>query len=150
MEILLGSYVSTQTILRKKEVFLKHKFDNEMPRAQDYDLMIRIAEDYNVYFVNRALVDVYMQVDSLTANQNRYSKNKEIAEERILKKSLKFKEKYPAWNLKMLHSIANAKTMRGIKCTDVYGEIFRIEKNGLNLCKLIMCKLGVLHYYYAK
>lgn len=149
-DILMGAYVSTQTIMGKSAIFSKHKFDIGMPRAQDYDLIIRIAEEYNVYFLNVALVDVYMQGDSLTAGKNRYNKNKEIAEERILKKNLKNKEKYPLWNLKMLHSIAYEKTMREIKCTDIYLEIFKIEKTWLNLCKLVMCKLGMLHYWYTK
>lgn len=67
--ILIGSSkVSTQTILARKEVFEEDKFDPQMPRLQDYDLTIRLAQKHNFYYMENPLVDMYVQPDSISTD----------------------------------------------------------------------------------
>lgn len=83
-QILNNNCVSTQTIFAKKEVFINEPFDETMPRYQDYELMLRIINKYIVYFIDKPLVKVYLQDNSITRN----SKNGVIALKRILEKNI--------------------------------------------------------------
>lgn len=67
-EILYGNFISGQTILGKKECFLKESFDNKLPRLQEWELVIRLSKRYKIHFVNKALVNVYLQQDSISVN----------------------------------------------------------------------------------
>lgn len=62
-----NSIVSTQTILAKREVFESCPFDDSMPRLQDYEWSIRTSENFSFYLVDDALVNVYLQDDSITS-----------------------------------------------------------------------------------
>ena len=62
------SRVSTQTILAKKEVFDEIKFDDAMPRLQDYEWTIRASGQFSFYLVDDVLVDVYLQDDSIVTS----------------------------------------------------------------------------------
>lgn len=66
-----GNIFSTQTILGKKECFLKNQFDNSMPRFQDWELMIRMCKTYKVGFMQEKLVDAYIQNDSISKNNKK-------------------------------------------------------------------------------
>lgn len=66
--IYYGNIFSTQTIVCKKECLINDKFDNEMPRFQDWELMIRLCQKYKAGLVNENLVDVYIQQDSISKN----------------------------------------------------------------------------------
>lgn len=65
-DLIMGSKVSTQTILAKREVFENEKFSPDMPRLQDYELVVRLCQKYKFYLVDDVLVDLYLQDDSLT------------------------------------------------------------------------------------
>ena len=81
-DLLTENLCSTQCILGRAEVFRDVAFDPDMPRLQDWDLMLRLTEKYRVQFVPEPLVDVYLQPDSissqpgklLTALQRLYAK----------------------------------------------------------------------------
>ncbi len=71
MDVLLSENLcSTQCILGRAEVFREVRFDVEMPRLQDWDLILRVAQQYTVWMDCRPLVDVFPQPDSLS-NQPR-------------------------------------------------------------------------------
>ena len=65
-KILMGNYVSTQTILGKAECFKEANFDENLPRFQDWELMIRILQQYKFSFMNEPLVNVFLQDDSIS------------------------------------------------------------------------------------
>lgn len=65
-KILMGNYVSTQTILGKTECFKEVNFDEDLPRFQDWELMIRILKKYKFSFMNEPLVNVFLQDDSIS------------------------------------------------------------------------------------
>lgn len=67
-KLLWGNFISTQTIIGKKECFIEEKFDTILPRFQDWELMIRMSRRYKIYFMNEPLVNVYVQGDSISKN----------------------------------------------------------------------------------
>lgn len=77
-ELLKDNFISTQTILAKREVFRKVRFDEKLPRFQDWDLAIRLAQNYTLSYVDNSLVNVYIQDDSITRNGKKGLKALEI------------------------------------------------------------------------
>ena len=61
-----GNFISTQSILVKKNYMKKYLFDIKFPRWQDYDLVLRIIPNVKVSFTNETLVDVYKQNNSIS------------------------------------------------------------------------------------
>lgn len=70
-EVLNENFISTQTILGKKECFLKERFDNSLPRFQDWELAIRLVNKYKVGFYNKSLVNVFIQSDSISKDSRK-------------------------------------------------------------------------------
>ena len=64
-----GNFISMQTILVKKEYIEKYLFDEDMPRLQDYELLIRMLPSIKVSFTNKILVNSYLQRDSITKHR---------------------------------------------------------------------------------
>lgn len=64
--VLYGNIMSTQTILARKEILSAERFDNSLERFQDWDLAIRLLNNYNVGFFDKVLVDVYVGEDSIS------------------------------------------------------------------------------------
>ena len=69
--LLYKNVITTQVILGKKEVFDNIKFDESLPRFQDWDLVIRISNVYKVTHLDEVLLDLYVQKDSITNNYNK-------------------------------------------------------------------------------
>lgn len=70
-EIIKNSFISTQTIIAKKECFTDTLFDEKMPRMQDWDWVIRAAGRYKVFFVSEPLVKQFRQANSITADPHK-------------------------------------------------------------------------------
>ena len=64
-----GNFISTQSILVKKTFIENLLFDVNMPRLQDYDLVLRLIRNLNVSFTNETLVDLYLQTNSITSSK---------------------------------------------------------------------------------
>jgi len=74
----LENAISTQTILGKKECFNDIKFDNNLPRYQDWDLVINLAKKYKIGIIDEVLVNVYFQENSITKDPKKAIKALEI------------------------------------------------------------------------
>ena len=70
-ELLLENLCSTQCILAKAAVFEAVRFDEQLPRLQDWDVMLRIARQFRVQLDARPLVDVHLQPDSISQQPRR-------------------------------------------------------------------------------
>lgn len=70
-ELLLENLCSTQCILARAEVFEAVRFDEQLPRLQDWDVMLRISRQFRVMLDARPLVDVHLQPDSLSQQPRR-------------------------------------------------------------------------------
>lgn len=71
-------------------IFKKNKFDNEMPRFQDFELFIRLFKEYSFFYEDIALVDYCLQDDSISKNNMKLLKAWNI----ILTKHLDFYDRY--------------------------------------------------------
>lgn len=60
------SRVSTQTIIASKKVFDRYMFDDNIKRLQDYEWTIRASKEFSFYLLDDALVNVFLQDDSIT------------------------------------------------------------------------------------
>ena len=66
IDLLEANLASTQCIFGKTEAFRNTPFDEDMPRLQDWALMLELAKKYIVRGEATPLVDVYVQPDSLS------------------------------------------------------------------------------------
>lgn len=58
--------IGTQTLLARRIVFEKYKFDSEMPRFQEFELLYRITSEYPLYCMDEALVEYRIGEDSIS------------------------------------------------------------------------------------
>lgn len=133
-DTLLGkSCVSTQTLIAKKECFDKIKFDPLMPRMQDYDITIRLSEKYTFYFVNKPLVNMYVQGDSISRNKTKLLN----AEIRILSKYQKEAAEFPAFRYYNIGALGAAKRACKFKAKQEYKEVYNLCPNLKNRLKYL-------------
>lgn len=59
---------STQLLFGKAQCFQKVLFDPKMPRMQDWDETLRLAQSYNIVYQDKSLVKTYLQKDSISCN----------------------------------------------------------------------------------
>lgn len=64
--------IGTQTLIGKREVFETESFDVEMPRFQEFELLIRIQKKFSIYCMDECLVDYLLQEDSISNKPERY------------------------------------------------------------------------------
>jgi glycosyltransferase involved in cell wall biosynthesis len=84
-QILKEQFITTQSILVKRECFSKAGyFDESLPRLQDWELLIRLSKYYDFAFVDEPLLRTYYSVDSISADDMSYF----IAIKLIYKKQL--------------------------------------------------------------
>lgn len=61
-----GNFISTQSILVKKSFMKEFLFDPNMPRLQDYDVILRMIPKVKISYTKEVLVDLHIQNDNLT------------------------------------------------------------------------------------
>jgi len=70
-ELLKGNYITTQSMVVKKECFKKAGvFDEELPRLQDWELVLRLSKYYEFRCVDEPLVISYYTQNSISANKD--------------------------------------------------------------------------------
>lgn len=68
--LLWKNFIGTPTILGKRHCFVDEPFDANIPRYQDWELMLRIVKKYKVFFINSPLVTAYLQENCITMDQS--------------------------------------------------------------------------------
>ena len=61
-----GNFISTQAILAKTNFIKKYYFDPEMPRLQDYDIILRMIPKVKISYTKDVLMDLIIHEDSIT------------------------------------------------------------------------------------
>lgn len=135
--LLEDSRISTQTLIGKKECFENIKFDPEMPRLQDYDITIRLSKKYRIYFVNQPLVNMYVQNDSISKNNDKLLK----AESMILSKYKDDAEKYEDFKYHNVRVLAIYKRIGGYKSSYEYKTLYKMKPSVSSLLKYIYTKV---------
>lgn len=67
-QIFEDNFVCTPGVIAKKACLDVCKFDTNMPRLQDWDLSIRLAQQFKFIFIDDCLFNHYIQSDSITKN----------------------------------------------------------------------------------
>lgn len=83
--------IGTQTLLVRREVLEEIRFDEALPRFQEFEMLVRAAEKYRIYCMEDGLVDYYIGADSISSNPRKLS----VACDMILSKHPWFAAKYP-------------------------------------------------------
>lgn len=90
-----GNIIGTPTLVLHRDVILKvGMFDEEMPRLQDYEYVIRMAKQYDMCFVNEVLVNEYQLKGCISLNALSLNKAYEL----LLKKHSDFIDVDYIWN----------------------------------------------------
>lgn len=71
-ELLLGNFITTQTVLAAKECLVKvGGFAVDMPRLQDWELWLRLSKFYPFYWIDEPLVDVFYTEQSISSEPDK-------------------------------------------------------------------------------
>jgi glycosyltransferase involved in cell wall biosynthesis len=111
-----GNFVSTQTVLARRELLLRFAFDERLPRLQDWEAWIRISEHADVVAVPDALAISRETAASITTNGALY----EAALPLILRRHRHFFDTDPA----ALAHWARAATVFALRRRDLI-DVFR-------------------------
>lgn len=84
-ELLKKSFITTGSILAKSECFKKVKFDINLPRLQDWDLMINMGRYFKIHHLNESLTINYIQNDSMTKDHKKGLEAIKIIYSKLLK-----------------------------------------------------------------
>lgn len=132
---------STQTIVAKREVFLENMFDIEVRRMQDYDWIIRAGEKNKVLFVKEAVVDTYLQSDSIS---NMGMETIVSSIEYFLKKYENKFNTYPEFYSGLLDKLGFYKTKLGKNASAEYRTLYELKKNPRTWLRWFLARIGVL------
>lgn len=83
-----GNFISTQSIVVKRSFIKKYKFDPNMPRMQDYDILLRMIPKVKISYTKEVLVDLHIQKNSLQLSSDKLKKAINI----LLNKKFNFNE----------------------------------------------------------
>ena len=139
------SLVSTQMLLGYSYCFRENMFDENMPRYQDYDLVIRLAEKYRFYYLAEPLVTIRVQSDSITNDSMKLVRARKL-----------LLEKYPAiidgnqeMKADMLKSLLHNEALNGISDYHTAIELFKTNKSVKNGIIVFLSRFG-LYKRFAK
>ncbi|MCA1041613.1 glycosyltransferase family 2 protein [Bacillus infantis] len=141
LQFLKENMAGTVCVLCKKECIKNNLFDEEMPRLQDWEFMVRVSKKYKVLYQDKVLVDSFVQKDSISNNPEKglkafellYNKNKDIIDSN---KEIKAYYK---------KRIADFKIELGLDATDEYLESLRNLTTIKVLIKFFLYKFKLLN-----
>lgn len=82
-QVTRGSFISCQTLMIDRELVLSvGEFDESLPRLQDWELCLRLAQITPIYFLDEVLVDVTLSDDSISSDLEKYIRSTEQILER--------------------------------------------------------------------
>lgn len=73
-----GNFISTQLLLVKKECFNYYLFDKNLPRLQDYDLVLMLSSKFKFSYTKHCLVTLFVQDDSISKSNEKLKKSIDI------------------------------------------------------------------------
>lgn len=135
--------IGTQTIIAKREVFENYKFDKDIPRFQEFEMLYRATKQYSIYCIDEGLVDYEVGNDSISCNPNKLFNACTI----ILKKHPEMKMKYPKMMEYMAHSMISAANVLKKQGNKEYNKFikfaFRCCVSPRLLIKALLVKIGM-------
>lgn len=132
-DLLEKSIISTQTLLVKREILEDITFDVNMPRFQDWDLTLRIAKKYKIYYYNVDCVNLYQQTSSISSNSNKGILALELIFEKHKDAFLKHKKAYASYYI----SMGECKLKNGEKFLSYFIKSLKLNFSFINIFKMI-------------
>lgn len=134
--------IGTQTLLAHRYVFDEIKFDPEMPRFQEFELLYRATQKYSLYCVNEGLVDYYVGQDSISSNPKKLF----FACDMLINKHPELTTTYPIMGKRMAqYLLAAAVREKDKKSKGKYIKLaLRCHKDMKLLTKALLIELRVL------
>lgn len=71
-QLLFGSFISNQTLLIHRSCLHMAKFDEALGRLQDWDLCLRLARIYDIFYLDQAMVSVREGENQISAGAESY------------------------------------------------------------------------------
>jgi glycosyltransferase involved in cell wall biosynthesis len=135
-KLLYGNFITTGSILGKSKCFNHIKFDLKLPRFQDWDLMISIAQKYSVQHINEVLTINYVQKDSISKDDKKAIEALKI----IHSKFLNYMDSTIEANFYLQMAMYAMKA--NVQASIYFKESLKYKKNLKIVIKYIICLLG--------
>lgn len=140
------SIVSTQCIVARKTCFSEIRFDTNLPRLQDWDVILELSKKFSVYHIDDALVNMYVQSDSISSHPEKgvialnylWKKNKDVIDEN--------NEISYLWNI----YLGNYKLASGENPSINYKKALKIHRSPSLFFKYILSRLRIITIVYQK
>lgn len=130
--------VSTQTIVAKRSVFDKVRFDVKFPRFQDWDFIIQaLLKGINVYYINEPLVDCYVLENSITGDGKKAIRALRLMEMKYADEYEKRRDAYEGFCARAGYLVE----MAGGNGCYYFKKEYKIKKSISKLIKVILSKL---------
>lgn len=110
--------IGTITLLARKEVFEKYKFDEQLPRFQELELLYRISASYTLYCLDEGLAEYNLGEDSISSNPFKMLRACEL----ILEKHPQMKSNHP----KMVKQMAAIMQHAGKRLKNAHDDEYRL------------------------
>lgn len=149
VESLFG--IGTQAIIAKRVVFDSIRFDVDMPRFQEFEMLIRIVEKgFSLYCLDEGLVDYFIGEDSISKSSSKML----IAAKLILNKHTDFRKKYVKMSYemsRMLINVANKICLEGNSEYKNYLKVaYKYDKSVKAMLRIITAFCGMYAWLYKK
>lgn len=138
-DLLFYNCSSTQTFFGKAECFKKIKFNNTMPRLQDWDEILRLSQNYKIYLPDEVLVDTFIQKDSISTHPEKglfameklFEKHKDaiLSSKKVTESFFKKKSAFSC--------------LSGKNPAEEMNYVYKANPNMQNLLKLSLAKIGL-------
>jgi len=107
-----GNFISTQAILVKTKFIKKYYFDPNIPRLQDYDLILRMIPKVKISYTKDVLLDLIIHNDSITHSKIKLIK----AVDFLLKKNYNFNSKQKTLFIDYLKRVKRSISNETLNC----------------------------------
>jgi len=132
------------TVICKAECARAVRFDESLPRRQDWDWALRVFPQYEVQYQDEVLVDSFAQEDSVSFCSAKHP----VALEIIYGKHQKTIESDRTLTAQWMCDMANARFRAGLRCAPDCFKAFRVSRDYKFLAKGLICAFGLQTLYH--
>lgn len=143
--LLTKNVVSMVTVLCNRTCAEQIGFDETIPRRQDWDWAIRVAQRYKMCYLDQVLVESYIQEDSISQSTKKFVDALHIMRKKYSQEIESFPSIKKKWDILITEAEFNMGLPVGRKCIKTF---FETGKWRLGI-KGLLCFLGLQKFYLA-
>lgn len=144
--LLISNCVSTQTIVIKREVIEKVRFDKRFPRFQDWDFAMQVLlKGFRVYFIEESLVECVVLGDSISKDTVKAIKALRIFERKYDTEFSRNNEAAYGFYRRAAFFLEES----GYNGALYFRKAYQIKRNKEMLLRYILAKLNLYKVIYA-